>query len=86
MDYLGHGRWGLKHDPPTPAPKGAPRLKKIKYKPEYDDPTLAKKKPARRKKSTRRSRTSKATTATRRRVTRPKKQLPKMKKSWWPFW
>ena len=81
MAYLGNGRWGLKRLPVTPPPKGTPRLKKITYKPEWDEPV--KKKPTRRKKkSTRKSSTRRATT-TRQVAARPKKRLPKMKTRGW---
>ena len=86
MDYLGNGRWGLKTTPST-APKPTRReMPNIKYKAKYDEPP-AKKKPAKRKKkSTRKSSARKTTTATNQSVRQPKKRLPKMKKSWWPFW
>ena len=79
MAYLGNGRWGLKHLPVT-SPKGTPRLKKITYKPEYDEPP--KKKPATRKKkaTTRRATTTTANTKT---VAQPKKKLPPMPKRGW---
>lgn len=72
MEYRGHGRWELKRLPR--APKS--RMRKIAYKPEYDDPPVkrARKKPVRRKK----------TTANTKSVARPKKKLPKMKRGW--FW
>jgi hypothetical protein len=80
-----NGRWILPMDPPAPPAK---RMKKITYKPEYDDPTLAKKKKPvkRKKKPVRKDQARKATTTTRQVAARPKKRLPRMKKSWWPFW
>lgn len=81
MEYQGHGRWSLKRLPATPAPKGTPRLKKITYKPEYDDPTpaKAKKKPAKKKATTARRKS----TTTKKPVVRQIKQLPAPKKRGW---
>lgn len=79
MEYRGHGRWEQKRLPATPAPKGTPRLKKITYKPEWDEPV---KKPAKKKAMTKRKKT---TTANPKSVAQPKKQLPPMKKPGW-FW
>lgn len=78
MEYKGHGRWEQKRLP-VEKPKGLNRMKKITYKPEYDEPVKkksAKKKPVRRKP---------ATTAKVKSIARPKKQLPPMKKLGW-FW
>lgn len=69
---------------PTNLPGRSPTgMKNIVYKPEYDDPSLKKKKaPERRKKPvTRRKKTVPETHTTT--ATRPKKQLPPMKKQGW---
>ncbi|HVU66415.1 MAG TPA: hypothetical protein VHD63_04770 [Ktedonobacteraceae bacterium] len=79
MDYLGHGRWGFKRAQVTPVRGG--KLKKITYRPEWDEPAPAKKKPVRKKKAT-----TRRVTATVKPVAHPrkKKKLPPMKRGW--FW
>lgn len=72
-----NGYWRLETTQ-TPIPPGTPKLRKIKYRPEYDEPPKPKKKPARRKKATTKRKTAatRAAAAPRKKV----KALPKPKR------